>query len=378
MSDSAGAAKRRRDRGLRAWHRHVRTTVAKGLAPALHHSAQRVEVPREREVHEKHDGPRAQKRPLPGTRPAPPAEVSEPQVRAATVGYVAARGLSSRCHRWLGVTASTAPPSATSSGTPSRCVRCWRGGEEEGRGEGEGEGGALLSFLGSQEDEEEREDASTSSWCTDTAMWAWVPLSLFVVWCLLDIIAGACQKDRCALIVSSGSGLCKAGYVGYCGPRSMFPSVDDRPKMLDIMAGTDQKNSHALRMCKVGFTGDSAPRAVFLSLSSGPRCATSWPVWVTWWCCACCVQQQVPWVTKCRKLRIFRSCSYIPVMTLWPLLMVQTVRLTTEIPQLLYDIVINVPVVGRAVPAPARAVRTWNLDIISRPWIWQSCPVLVT
>ena len=45
----------------------------------------------EGEVHEKHDGLRAQKRPLPRTRPEPLAEVSEPQGPAATVGYVAAR-----------------------------------------------------------------------------------------------------------------------------------------------------------------------------------------------------------------------------------------------------------------------------------------------
>ena len=34
------------------------------------------------------------------------------------------------------------------------------------------------------------------------------------------------------------------GFVGDCSSRSMFPSVDDRPKMLDIMAGTDQKYSY--------------------------------------------------------------------------------------------------------------------------------------
>ena len=48
-------------------------------------------------------------------------------------------------------------------------------------------------------------------------------------------------------------------------------------------------------------------------------------------------------------------------------LMVQTVLLITETPQLLLDVVVDVPVV-----ASARAVRTWNLDIISRPWFWQS------
>ena len=34
------------------------------------------------------------------------------------------------------------------------------------------------------------------------------------------------------------------GFAAGYSPRSMFPSVDDRPKMLDIMAGTDQKYSY--------------------------------------------------------------------------------------------------------------------------------------
>ena len=88
--------------------RHEQQTVRMALAAALHHSAgprEKVEkqqngAPRgqktaaragEGEVHEQHDGPRAQNRPLPGTRPEPLAEVSEPQGPAATVGYVAAR-----------------------------------------------------------------------------------------------------------------------------------------------------------------------------------------------------------------------------------------------------------------------------------------------
>ena len=79
--ERAGAAARRRGRPLRAWHRHVRTTVAMELATALHHSAQRVEVPRKGEVREQHYGLRAQERRLPGTRPAPLLEVL-PQVGA--------------------------------------------------------------------------------------------------------------------------------------------------------------------------------------------------------------------------------------------------------------------------------------------------------
>ena len=104
----SGAARRRRERRLRSMLRHEQQTVRMALAAALHHSAgprEKVEkqqngAPRgqktagragEGEVHEQHDGPRAQNRPLPGTRPEPLAEVSEPQGPAATVGYVAAR-----------------------------------------------------------------------------------------------------------------------------------------------------------------------------------------------------------------------------------------------------------------------------------------------
>ena len=78
-----------------------RMTVAMALAEQLHHSVNRVErdetlrrqttrAREEEEVHEKHDGQRAQKRPLPGTRPAPLAEVAGPQVRAGMVGYMLA------------------------------------------------------------------------------------------------------------------------------------------------------------------------------------------------------------------------------------------------------------------------------------------------
>ena len=73
----------------RAWHRHERMTVAMELATALHHSAQRVEVPREGVEGEQHYAPRRPKPPLQGKRPGLPPE-PEPQIRAATVGYVAA------------------------------------------------------------------------------------------------------------------------------------------------------------------------------------------------------------------------------------------------------------------------------------------------
>ena len=88
--DVATSARRRRERQLRAWHRHVRTTVAMELATALHHSAQPVEAPREGVEYEKNIGLRAQKPPLPGKRPGLPPE-PEPLGRAVTDGNVAAQ-----------------------------------------------------------------------------------------------------------------------------------------------------------------------------------------------------------------------------------------------------------------------------------------------
>ena len=67
MSERVGAAKRRRDRRLRAWHPHEQLTVAMELAAALHHSAQRpktvVEEPKEEVENVTRDGLRAQKSP---------------------------------------------------------------------------------------------------------------------------------------------------------------------------------------------------------------------------------------------------------------------------------------------------------------------------
>ena len=245
-------------RQLRSWRRHVRTTVAMELATALHHSAQRVEVTREGEVHEKHVGPRAQKRPLLGTRPAPLAEVPAPQVGAVTVGHVAAPIPRLAGHRLQGddgVDVTTLWYLLGHAIEMRKALEEEEEEEERRKNEEEEQVKAARSSASSapKRTRKKKDEASTSSWCSDSAMWAWVPLSLFVVWCLLGIMAGTCQKDSCALIVCFGSGLCKGGFAGYYGPRFMFPSVDDRPKMLDIMAGTDQKNSYALLMCKVGF-----------------------------------------------------------------------------------------------------------------------------
>ena len=81
--ERVGAAKRRRERRLRAMLRHERQTVAMELAAALHHS---------RDVGPgKDDGLRAQKTASSGKRPGVLTE-PEAQVGAVTVGYVAAPG----------------------------------------------------------------------------------------------------------------------------------------------------------------------------------------------------------------------------------------------------------------------------------------------
>ena len=66
-----GAAWRRRQRRLRSMLRHERQTVAMALAECLHHSAQRPEKARAREVEEQDqdEALRRQKAPPPGKRP---------------------------------------------------------------------------------------------------------------------------------------------------------------------------------------------------------------------------------------------------------------------------------------------------------------------
>ena len=51
---------------------------------------------------------------------------------------------------------------------------------------------------------------------------------------MLGVMVGLDSKDSCAV----------TGFAGNYSPCSMFPSVDDMPKMHDILAGTDQKYSY--------------------------------------------------------------------------------------------------------------------------------------
>ena len=152
--DVATSARRRRERQLRSFLGHEELSVKMALARALHHSAQRVEEPRERVEGEMYGVPRRQKLPLPGTRRlrtqkrpllgtrrARLAEVSGPQEAAVTVGYVAAA-----------VPVGSPPLLQGGDGIDGRAIRYLlnvnlarqkkRGGEgEEEGGEGEGEKG---------------------------------------------------------------------------------------------------------------------------------------------------------------------------------------------------------------------------------------------
>ena len=93
--DGATSARCRRNRQLRAFHRHEVLSVKMALATALHHSAQPagpvVGGPEEEVEYETHNAPRGQNTPPPGTRPG---VLKEPGAQEATVtvGYVAAAG----------------------------------------------------------------------------------------------------------------------------------------------------------------------------------------------------------------------------------------------------------------------------------------------
>jgi actin beta/gamma 1 len=52
------------------------------------------------------------------------------------------------------------------------------------------------------------------------------------------------DDEVAALVVDTGSGMCKAGFAGDDAPRAVFPSIVGRPKMPGIMVGMDQKDSY--------------------------------------------------------------------------------------------------------------------------------------
>ncbi|XP_072793712.1 actin, cytoplasmic 1-like [Vicugna pacos] len=54
----------------------------------------------------------------------------------------------------------------------------------------------------------------------------------------------AMDNDTAAIVVDSGSGMCKAGFAGNNAPQAVFPSVVGRPRYQGVMVGMDQKDSY--------------------------------------------------------------------------------------------------------------------------------------
>ena len=244
--------------------RHVRTTVAMELATALHHSAQRVEGPREGEVHAKHDGLRAQKRPLPGTRPGLVPE-PEPQVSAATVGYVAALEplLSAPLVAFTAAEAVdfVAVHVLLKDALTQLKERRNMEEEEERRWMAQMKAMTELSRRISRKRKKKRKRKLPRS-CSHSsfgrarrrlrqrhARYAGLPGDVpfraefpsdVVRPAMLGIMAVMNQKDSTTLVVNHGSGMCRVGFTGYDAPCVMFPSGVAKPKMLCILASMDQ------------------------------------------------------------------------------------------------------------------------------------------
>ena len=277
MADGAvTSAKRRRERWLRWMLRHERQTVAMELAAALHHS---------RDVRPgKNNGLRVQTTASSGKRPAPPVDVSEPQGGAVTVGYVAAPG-------------------------PLLEVSSMDGGDSVD--------GTALRFLikkaierqkeWEKEKEEEMQDilrrfradlpVSDSEW---EAWLAWRGIG--------SSASGKKRKKKKTPRTSSHLTLRRS-------------HRRQRPKMLRIMAGTDQRDSYMAGFALV------APRAVFLPVVFRPKMLVIMAG----------MDQKERYVAPCRKLRIFSSCSSsqvvdFPVVMQRPIPMVWTVQQTIVIP----------------------------------------------
>ena len=244
--DTATAAARRRQRRLRSWLRHERMTVAMLLAESDHHTAPRGQKQARsgREERKVNYEPRPLDPPLtdgaatvgyvaaPVPLLVPPVLGGGDTMDAAAVQFLLAQSLLQRQReeeaaqrlvkeaeeakekeerktkfeeKLLVVNRRVRDGSATPA--EEAAWRRWMGlvpgsssSSSGGRGRKRGRGSFQVFF-----------------WCAVSTLRARVPLSLFFFWC--------------------------AG----------FPSVDDRPKMLDIMDGTEQKDFFG--MCKAWFAG---------------------------------------------------------------------------------------------------------------------------
>ena len=172
--------------------RHEQQSIRMALATVMHHSykvhtengAPRSQTTatraREGEVHGQHDGLRAQNRPLPGTRPEPLVEVSEPQGRSVTwlPGLLSSGGV-----RNCWPTRLPRPSMVGPSGTSSQGEPCPEEGGRGGGGEEEDTAGdvavaaawparwcCLFVPLGEEEEEEEEQEKAPEG--SSSPLWA--------------------------------------------------------------------------------------------------------------------------------------------------------------------------------------------------------------
>ena len=208
------------------------------------------------------EGGRSQKTASAGTQPGVLKDPA-PQVRAATVGYVAAPVPSLAVPLLAGAAGEVVDSSSLRFLTAAALRQRQMEEEEEGAGEGEGEDGAgegasaagkcaVVQGAGERRKRSFPRTSSLSSPRRRLRQWhmqgsfCWfrsyaVSPSFVGRPKLPGFMDGMDNMDSfIALAVVSGSGLCGAGFAGIV-PRAVFLYVVVRPQMLVIMAGMDQK-----------------------------------------------------------------------------------------------------------------------------------------
>ena len=366
--DEPSSARRRRERRLRSWLRHERTTVAAALAEALHHSAPKVgAVP--------NNAPRSQK--TARASGEHPGVLKEPEVQAAAVGYVAVSTP-------LLVVASLAGGDEVDATTTTKyllkcALRKRKEEEEERRRKEKKEHEELMkraqsiiddaaslpalptsSSAGKRKKRRKKRTPRTSSRSLRSRarrrqrQWhacgagspGYVPLhTVFpsvVVWPeMLGIMAVVTQKDSTTLVDNHGSGTCRVGFTGYDAPHVMTPSGVAKPRMLCILAGMDQMDSY-----------DMVPMVQTSETVESPQLQSIHVVDISF-----VAQRQFRMVQTVRRTFHFPVAAHggrcpccagragsLPRRGEEAGSMVQTVRVTMDIPQLLYTVA-DVPVV---------------------------------
>ena len=265
--DGAGAAKRRRERRLRATLRHERQTVAMELAAALHHSRDG--------GRETYYGLRAPKTASSGGRPGVLTE-PEPQGQERPWTFPRRSQVAREPQPLLHLGVGEVHDGPLVSFLLQRALLARRKEEEKERKEKEMQemfarltgdkcGGSpnphpprLQGKRKKRKKKKKLPKASSRSSCGRArrrqrqwhSRFAGFPgdvplravLPSVVVWPeMLGIMAIMNQKDSTTRVVNHGICMCRVGFTGYDAPRGIFPSGVAKPRMLCILADMDQK-----------------------------------------------------------------------------------------------------------------------------------------